>query len=238
MNGNQEGSAFSFDLFSAELIERDSRVSVIASSEEGEFRAHLRNTGRLNDFIYPGARIVCQWKQSGKTDARVVGAIDGGSYVLLDTHVQEKLFAKELRAGDVGFLPELESVNEQEACQGKRFDYGVVTPAGKGFIELKSAVSCKDGWASYPDAPSRRGLEHVRTLTELARESQDVYVVFVVTHPDCDKFRPNAEVHPDMAEALHRGREAGVKLFATKMVLGQDGSVRLIADDIPVRLGD
>ncbi len=238
MNEKKKGDAFSFELFSARLIERDSRVSVVASRGEREFRAHLRNTGRLSDLIYPGGRIVCEWKQGGKTDARVIGAIDDGTYVLLDTHVQEKLFARELRAGNIGVLPELDSVNEQETFRGKRFDYGVVTPAGKGVIELKSAVSCEDRWASYPDAPSRRGLEHVRTLTELARESQDVYVAFVVTHPDCDKFRPNAEVHPEMADALRRGREAGLNLFATKMVLGQDGRVRLVSDDIPVRLGD
>ncbi len=237
MNENEEGNEFCFELFSAELIERDSRVSVIASDGEKEFRAHLRNTGRLPELIYPGGRVVCEWKQGGKTDARVVGAIDDGSYVLLDTHVQEKLFALKLRTGNIGVLPELESISEQETFRGKRFDYGVVTETGKGFIELKSAVTCENSWASYPDAPSRRGLEHVRTLTELAGKGKDVYVAFVLTHPDCDRFRPNPEVHPEMAEALRQGREAGLKLFATKMVLGHNGRVRLVSDDIPVRLG-
>jgi len=238
MNEKKEGDFFSFELFSARLIERDSRVSVVASEGEREFRAHLRNTGRLSDLIYPGGRIVCEWKQGGKTDARVIGAIDDGFYVLLDTYVQEKLFARELRSGNIGVLPELDSVTEQETLRGKRFDYGFVTTAGKGVIELKSAVTCEDSWASYPDAPSRRGLQHVRTLTELAGEARDPYVAFVVTHPACERFRPNAEVHPEMVDALRRGREAGLNLFATKMVLGQDGRVRLVSDDIPVRLGD
>jgi len=237
MNENEEGPPFCFELFSARLIERDSRVSVIASDGEQEFRAHLRNTGRLSELIYPGGKVVCEWKQGGKTDARVIGAIDDGFYVLLDTYVQEKLFARELRSGNIGVLPELDSVTEQETLRERRFDYGVVTPDGRGVIELKSAVSCEDRWASYPDAPSRRGLEHVRTLTKLVSEdNKDAYVAFVVTHPDCNRFRPNEEVHPEMAEALRRGREAGLKLFATKMVLGQNGRVRLIDDDIPVRL--
>ncbi|MFB6290746.1 MAG: hypothetical protein ABEJ25_03340, partial [Candidatus Bipolaricaulia bacterium] len=60
------GLAFGkFELFTASVVERDSRVTVIGSSQGREFRAHLRNTGRLKDLIYPGATVACEWKESG-----------------------------------------------------------------------------------------------------------------------------------------------------------------------------
>ncbi len=229
-------TAKEFDVFEAEVVERDSRVTVVAREGGEEFRAHLRNTGRLEDLIYPGASVVCHWKEGGKTDARLIGAVDNGSYVLLDTHVQEKVFAVALRAGGVNPLPSIKSVEEQASYRGKRFDYGIRTARGFGYLELKSAVTCKEGWASYPDAPSQRGLEHVEILTEMATEGGNSYVAFVVTHPDCDKFRPNRKVHPEMAEALMEARDSGVELFALKMVLTADGLVRPLDTEVPVRL--
>lgn len=225
-----------FAPFEAEVVERDSRVTVIAMKDGDEFRAHLRNTGRLEGLIYPGASVACHWKERGKTEARLIGAIDDGSYVLLDTHVQEKVFSRALRSGEVNQLPSVESVEEQVSYRGKRFDYGIHTAEGFGYLELKSAVTCKDGWASYPDAPSQRGLEHVELLTDLASKGGNSYMAFVVTHPDCDKFRPNRVIHPEMAEALKKAKESGVGAFAVKMILTEDGLVEVEETGLPVSL--
>ncbi|MFP4135693.1 MAG: DNA/RNA nuclease SfsA [Candidatus Acetothermia bacterium] len=225
-----------FELFRAEVVERDSRVTVIARKGPEKFRAHLRNTGRLEDLINPGASVACHWKDGGKTDARLIGTIENGSYVLLDTHVQEKVLEEELRSGGVKPLPSIESVEEQVTYRGKRFDFAIRTPDGFGYLEIKSAVTCRDGWASYPDAPSERGLEHVKLLTELASSGGSGYIGFVVTNPECHKFRPDREIHPEMGEELVEARENGVEIFALKMILTPDGRVELEEKEVPVEL--
>lgn len=225
-----------FDLFTAEVVERDSRVTVLASGEANGFRAHLRNTGRLEDLIYPGATVACEWKKSGKTDARVIGAVDGGSYVLLDTFVQEKAFGKVLEKGNLAWFPSEVELKGQVSFQSKRFDFGFSTKKGMGYIELKSAVTCENGWASYPDAPSERGLEHLDLLGKLSRRGYPAYVIFVVTHPDCDRFRPNGKIQPEMVSKLKLAREMGVKIFGVKMVLTESGKVLLGDGDVPVSL--
>ncbi|MBS3735606.1 MAG: DNA/RNA nuclease SfsA [Candidatus Bipolaricaulota bacterium] len=225
-----------FDLFTAKVLQRDSRVTILASGGANEFRAHLRNTGRLEDLIYPGVTVACEWKKSGKTDARVIGAVDGGSYVLLDTFVQEKAFGEVLEEGNLDWFPSEVEVEGQVSFQGKRFDFGFSTKKGMGYIELKSAVTCENGWASYPDAPSERGIEHVDLLGKLSSEGHPAYVIFIVTHPDCDRFRPNGEVQPEMVSKLKCAREMGVKLFGIKMVLTESGKVLLGETDVPVSL--
>ncbi len=226
----------SFDIFTAEVSERDSRVTLIASREGREFRAHLRNTGRLKDLIYPGATVACESKESGKTDARVIGAVDEGAYVLLDTHVQERGVSKALRTHLLDWIPAGVGVEEQVTCEGKRFDFGLRVGRGQGYMELKSAVSCDHGWASYPDAPTERGLEHVELLAELSAAGVPAWIVFVVTDPRCSRFRPNGRIQPEMVPALRAAREAGVKIASLKTILTGDGEVLLSETNVPVSL--
>lgn len=225
-----------FDLFTASVVERDSRVTVLASNQSRQLRAHLRNTGRLKRLIYPGATLACEWKEGGKTDARVIGALDNGSYVLLDTHVQEKFFGQILKDGVLEWLPSELEISSQASFEGKRFDFGVKTKKGMGYIELKSAATCEHGWASYPDAPSERGLEHVKLLKRLSLSGYPAYVVFIVTHPNCDRFRPNGKIQPRMVNQLRSAEEAGVNIFGVKMVLTEDGEILLRDPDVPVSL--
>ena len=225
-----------FDLFEGQVVRRDSRVTVIAAVDGDEFRAHLRNTGRLNRLIYPGSTVLCRWKKTGKTDARVLGAVDGGSVVLLDTYVQERSFEKLVNARALDWLPENLELTNRVSCGEKRFDFGFESDGRSGFIELKSAVTCENGRGSYPDAPSERGLEHVESLTRLSGEGVPVYVVFVLTHPDCGRFRPNYDIQPEMGEALMAARETGVDIYAIKLVLTGEGRVRLVDQDVPVEL--
>lgn len=225
-----------FDLFLGSVIRRDSRVTVIASQNGNEFRAHLRNTGRLKELIFPGATIACERKKSGKTDARVIGAVENGSYVLLDTYVQEKAFGEVLEAGILEWLPADFEHTDQVEYNGKRFDFALRAGSETGYVEVKSAVTCEGAWASYPDAPSQRGLEHIRLLRKLATEDRPAYVVFVVTHPDCDRFRPARRIQPEMARELEVAEEAGVGIYGLKMVLNKKGQVLLATPDIPVIL--
>lgn len=226
------------DLFLGQVVERDSRVTVIASQNGNEFRAHLRNTGRLEELIYPGATIACERKQTGKTDATVIGVVDDGSYVLLDTYLQEKAFGEVLETGNLPWLPSGLEVEDQVTYEGRRFDFRVTLALGSetGYLELKSAVTCVDGWASYPDAPTERGLEHIKLLTKLSTRGYPAYIAFVVTHPNCDRFRPNRQIQPKLAEELRYAEEAGVDIFGLKMTLTEQGKILLVNPNIPVDL--
>ncbi|MFW6111928.1 MAG: DNA/RNA nuclease SfsA [Candidatus Bipolaricaulota bacterium] len=140
------------------------------------------------------------------------------------------------KSGILEWLPSSLKITDQVSYKGKRFDFGVRIGKETGYLELKSAVTCEHGWASYPDAPSKRGLEHIKLLTELSSEGIGAYVVFVVTHPNCDKFRPNREIQPDIAEELKVAEKSGVGVYGLKMVLTKKGEVLLTNPDIPVSL--
>lgn len=107
-----------FNVFQACVVERDSRVTVIAKKGRHQFRAHLRNTGGLNQLIYPGGQIICTTKEGGVTKARVLGAVANEAAALLDTFVQAEMFEKpQERTYLIGFL--------RRECWLKRFQLKV-----------------------------------------------------------------------------------------------------------------
>ena len=223
-------------LFTAVVLERDSRVTVLVKADGGRARCHLRNTGRLKGLIYPGAKVLCESKEGGKTDARLLGSVQGQDYVLLDTYLQEKGLYRCLVDEKFSWVPPVTGVKEQATYGDRRFDFKLLGDREEAYLEVKSAVTCEDGWASYPDAPSERGLEHVRELTRMAGGGLSAFIVFVVTHPGCGRFRPNRDVHPATGDALETAADMGVDIRAVKMVLRDNGSINLRDDDLPVYL--
>ncbi len=224
-----------FDVFPATVIRRDTRVTVIARTAELEFRALLRNTGRLTSLIYPGAEILCLPKQSRKTAAQVLGAVvDDRRAVLLDTLVQARTFETAAKRGLIPWLPAI--VRREIRVRNSRLDYEIELAGKQGFLELKSAVGLHGTCATYPDAPSVRGRRHIALLTELSREGHPCFIVFIAAHPAAARFCPDVATDPEIGKTLLEAHAAGVMIHALKMHLTRAGIVVLDSPMIPVVL--
>jgi len=76
----------------------------------------------------------------------------------------------------------------------------------------------------------------VKLLEELARGGNLAYIIFIVTHPGCDRFRPNGEIQPSMVDRLIAAKRAGVRLAGIKIVLTGKGKIFLAETNVPVSL--
>ncbi len=229
--------SFKLDVIEAEVIARLSRVSVLAETDGVRFLCHLRNTGRLHDYIYQGARILVQPNPRGKTHAIVIGAPYGERAAILDTYTQARCFEDACINNVVSWLKPHRIDEKEITVYGSRIDYGLKDNAGRrGYLELKSAVYLdKDRYAMYPDSPSLRGRRHVETLMRIAKRSRAV-ISFVAAHPDAIGFKPCVEGDPIMSELLRKANRMGVEMHAVKMFMTLDGSVIFAEDDIPIKL--
>lgn len=224
-----------FESFPARVVVRDSRVTVIARQGGRKFRALLRNTGRLERLIYPGAQVLCVARAGEKTQAQILGTVvEGTTATLLDTLVQAKAFEQAVELGLIPWLPPGGLLRREVPVENRRLDYAIRVDQSRGFLELKSAVHLREDFACYPDVPSPRGREHIELLTELARQGHPCILAFITAHPGARRFRPLTEVDPQLAEALHRAAEAGVRIYSLKMHLELDGRVILDEPSIPV----
>ena len=72
----------------------------------------------------------------------------------------------------------------------------------------------EDGIAAFPDAPTLRGLKHVRELTALAAGGWQCCVLVVIQMKGVRLFRPNWATQPAFGRALAEAQAAGVQLLA------------------------
>ena len=215
-----------YDVFPATVVRHGTRVTVIARAAGQEFRALLRNTGRLADLIHPGAEILCLPKEGGKTAAQVLGTVvDDERATLLDTLVQARAFETAAKRGLIPWLPGI--VRREVRVRESRLDYAIELAGDQGFLELKSAVHLRGECATYPDAPSARGRRHIALLTELSRKGYPCLIAFIAAHPAADRFCPDVETDPEIGKALLAARAAGVRIHALKLHLTRAGAVVL-----------
>ena len=84
----------------------------------------------------------------------------------------------------------------------------------KIFIEVKGVTLEDNGIVLFPDAPTDRGVKHVRELIQCHAEGFETYVLFVVQMERALYFTPNRKTHPQFADALREAQNAGVHLLA------------------------
>ena len=84
----------------------------------------------------------------------------------------------------------------------------------KIFIEVKGVTLEDNGIVLFPDAPTERGVKHVRELIRCHDEGFETWILFVVQMENVLYFTPNRKTHPQFADALCEAQQAGVHLLA------------------------
>ena len=105
----------------------------------------------------------------------------------------------------------------------------------KALIEVKGCTLEQDGVALFPDAPTPRGLKHVRELTALSKSGDyECMILIIVQMKGCKYFTPNRKTHADFADALKKAKAAGVKIIAVECDVTPDSLIA--GDEIEVRV--
>ena len=67
-----------------------------------------------------------------------------------------------------------------------------------------------DGIEYFPDAPTTRGVKHLRELTRDISLGYECYIVFVILMPKVLKVLPNTVIDPVFVKACNEAIKAGV----------------------------
>jgi sugar fermentation stimulation protein A len=222
--------------FEFQIIKRVSRLSVLVKDTDGkELLAHLTNTGRLQEFIYPDAICICVPKKPAKTTVRLIGIkINQETIVLIDPAEQSKAFKIAIKNAQIPWLKNWHIKKPEVPVDDSRIDYEIESKDGKqGYIEVKSAaLLLHDKIGSFPDCPTERGQKHVLLLHRIAKKNIRAIITFIVTHPLADSFSPNKVADPIFGKLLKNAVKNGVEIKAVKIVLKATGEVVLINPDL------
>jgi sugar fermentation stimulation protein A len=167
------------NIYRAVFVDRPNRF--IANIEiDGRIEiCHVKNTGRCRELLIPGAEIFTQDVGRGLPDAALsrrtrfdlISVRKGQRLVNIDSAAPNKVFAEWVRDG--GLFRDITLVRPEYRFGGSRFDFYLEADGRRCLVEVKGATLEEDGVARFPDAPTERGVRHLRELITLFRRGID-----------------------------------------------------------------
>ncbi|MCI9057233.1 MAG: DNA/RNA nuclease SfsA [Oscillospiraceae bacterium] len=196
------------------FLSRPNRFIARVMLEEGEAVCHVKNTGRCRELLVPGAPVYLEAAENParKTRWDLIAVEKGELLINMDAQAPNKVFGEWAAAGR--FLPEVTVIRPEYTWEDSRFDFRLETPAGPCFVEVKGVTLEENGRALFPDAPTERGVKHLRGLARAVEQGYRAAVFFVVQMKGPKSFSPNGATHPAFGGALRAAAAAGVEVYA------------------------
>ena len=111
----------------------------------------------------------------------------------------------------------------REITYGKsRIDLFIENGEEKIFVEVKGVTLESDGVAKFPDAPTERGIKHIRELQKAVEAGLDASLCFVVQFQNVHSVAPNDLTHPAFGQALRYAAQRGVNVCAYSCLVTPD----------------
>lgn len=199
------------------FLERPNRFIALVEIDGEIQRVHVKNTGRCRELLVEGCSVYLEKSASEKRKtaydliAVEKPVADGLRLINMDSMAPNRAAEEWLAAGGLGAM---DSLRREVRKDNSRFDFAGVQRGRTVYIEVKGCTLEENGVARFPDAPTGRGLRHVRELERLAGEGNRCAVLFVIQMKGATLFQPNWDTHRSFGEALVSAQRAGVEIIA------------------------
>jgi sugar fermentation stimulation protein A len=223
------------DVYAGRFVSRPNRFIALVDTAEGRTVCHVKNTGRCRELLVPGAEVyLARADNPARKTASDLIAVrkESGLLVNLDAQAPNRVFGEWVRGG--GFLPDVTGVHPEYVYGASRLDFCLETPRGPHLVEVKGVTLEEGGRARFPDAPTERGVRHVRELQRAAAEGLGATLFFVVQMEGMRSVAPNDDTHPAFGAALREAAAGGVQVCAWECAVTPDSLT--ICRPVPVLL--
>lgn len=206
----------------AVFLDRPNRFIARVELDGRTETVHVKNTGRCKELLLPGRTV---WLAEGTNPARktkydLIAVDKAGLLVNMDAQAPNKVFAEWALAG--GFVSGLTRLKPEVAWGSSRFDFYWEAGDRRGFAEAKGCTLEDGGLARFPDAPTERGVKHLRELAACRAEGYEAAVCFILQMEGMKQFSPNDDTHPAFGAALRAAAAAGVRVLAMECAVTPD----------------
>ena len=192
-------------------------------------QVHVKNTGRLQELLVPGAKVTLQ-KAADPTRKTAFDLISvykpGLEWVNIDSLVPNALM-KQWLAGQ-----HYDVVKPEYTYGNSRFDFYMERQVEKYLTEVKGCTLAADmekGIGLFPDAPTLRGVKHLEELAAAAEEGFHCQLAFVIQMNGIRKVLPNHDTQPEFGQALDHATKAGVQIAYYKCYVEAD-RIEIVSD--------
>ena len=212
------------------FIERPNRfiARVKIDGSEAVESVHVKNTGRCRELLLRGAEVIledCIEKNPNrKTRYDLIAVKKNKKWVNIDSQAPNKVVKEWLMTQ--GY----DSIKPEYTFGNSRLDFYMEKGKQKYLMEVKGCTLEIDGVGYFPDAPTERGVKHLKELAAACGQGYKCLIAFVIQMEGISEVRPNTETHPEFGAALHEAKAAGVEVLFLKCHVGMD-RLEIIGED-------
>ena len=192
------------------FVDRPNRFIAHVQAEGRTETVHVKNTGRCRELLLPGAEV---WLTEPRTEGRktrydlVSVRKSNGLLINIDSQAPNAVVKEWLeRQGYDKVIPE-------HTYGDSRIDFYLRRGEEQTLMEVKGCTLEVDGIGYFPDAPTERGVKHLRELAKAVGEGYRAILAFAIQMPGILEVRPNFQTHPEFGTAWEEAVKAGVEVL-------------------------
>lgn len=202
----------------ATFINRPNRFIAEVEIDGKREIVHVKNTGRCKELLIPGCDV---WLDEPGTPNRktkydlIAVRKSNGLLINIDSQAPNKVVKEWLATRDY-------DVVIPEYTYGKsRIDFYMERDVSgedgnvekeKYLLEVKGCTLERDGIGYFPDAPTERGVKHLRELIKAREDGYHAMLAFVIQMDGISEVRANVGTHPEFGQALDEAKDKGVEV--------------------------
>jgi len=214
--------------------ERPNRFIAYVETARGREICHVKNTGRCRELLTPDAKLYVQRNDNParKTKLDLIGVEKNQYLINMDSQAPNHAVKEWLMAGNL-FSGQAQ-VYSEKTYGDSRFDFYIEDGERKAFMEVKGVTLEADGVCRFPNAPTERGVKHIRELMKCMEDGYEAYILFVIQMSPVKYLEPNDITHKAFGDALREASKAGVHVMARDCHITAD-SIEIM-NEVEVRL--
>jgi sugar fermentation stimulation protein A len=207
-------------LIPGRLIRRYKRFLADVRLESGRVvTAHSPNTGAMTGCAVPGSAVRLSRAEGAHRKLRYTWELAraGRSWVMVNTHLANRLAEEAVRAGRIPELAGYRTLRrEVRYGTSSRIDLLLEDgPAGgRALVEVKNVTLVEGDRALFPDAVTQRGRKHLEEMLAAHDGRTRAVMLYCVSRGDARVFAPAEAVDPVYARTLRRAVHGGLEALA------------------------
>lgn len=200
------------------FIDRPNRFIAHVEVEGQVETVHVKNTGRCRELLIPGIDVILEISDNPNRKTKydlVTVWKEGMGWINIDSQAPNKIVAEWLQTQSFDYI------KSEYKYNNSRIDFYMEKADQKYLMEVKGCTLEIEGIGYFPDAPTERGVKHLKELTLAVKEGYKCIVTFAIQMNGIDEVRPNIDMDPAFAKALEEAKRAGVQVYFLRCQVGE-----------------
>lgn len=180
---------------------------------------HVKNTGRCKELLIPGVTVILEDCQNPNRKTRydlIAVYKEGLGLINMDSQAPNKVVAEWLAKQDYDYI------KTEYKFGNSRVDFYMEKNGEKYLMEVKGCTLEIDGIGYFPDAPTERGVKHLKELASASKDGYHCSIAFVIQMPGISMVLPNEVTHPEFKQAFEEAIASGVEVYCLQCQIEED----------------